>query len=152
MGLGYYVSPIGLICVKEENEKITSVQFTEFLEQEHITPLIEVALKQLDEYFLGDRKNFDLPFMLSGSCFQKKVYGALTKIPYGMTYAYNDVAVMVGNRKASRAVGSANNKNKLLLLVPCHRVTRKNGMLSGAPDWVKRQAWLIEHEKNMGKK
>lgn len=147
-GLGYYVSPLGLICVTEEDNKLIEVKFVEVLGcKEHITPLIQNALTQLDEYFLGVRKTFDLPFELFGTPFQKKVHTALTKIPYGSTYAYNDVAVMVSNQKASRAVGNANNKNNLFLIVPCHRVTRKNGTLKGAPAWVKKQAWLIKHEK-----
>jgi len=147
-GIGYFLSPLGFIKITEKNNKIFSLKFVIFEdEKESITPLILKAKQELSEYFNKERKYFDLPFTVSGTEFQKKVYNALTKIPYGKTRSYNDVAVMINSAKASRAVGSANNKNNLFLLVPCHRVTRKNGALSGTKEWVKMQKWLIEFEK-----
>lgn len=147
-GVGYYLSPLGFIKITEKNNIIFSLKFVIYEEEkENVTPLILKTQQQLDEYFNKKRKYFDLPFNINGTHFQKSVYRALTKIPYGETRSYNDVAVIINNPKASRAVGNANNKNQLFLLVPCHRVTRKDGLLSGAKDWVKMQKWLIDFEK-----
>jgi O-6-methylguanine DNA methyltransferase len=147
-GVGYYLSPLGFIKVIEENGLVTQVRFVN--EQTDIpfeTPLIQTCKQQLQEYFLKQRTQFEVPFVIAGSVFQKKVYQALVQIPYGQTRSYNDVAVTINHANAYRAVGNANNKNNLFLLVPCHRVTRKDGKLSGAKDWVKKQQWLIEFEK-----
>ena len=105
-------------------------------------------IKQIDEYFNGIRKTFNLKLALSGTPFQKKVYMALLKMPYGTTVSYQDIAAMIGDPKSARAVGNANNKNNILLAFPCHRVTTQTGKLSGTKEWQKKQAWLIEHEKN----
>lgn len=147
-GVGYFLSPLGFIKIEEQNNSIQTLQFV-FLEEEveQETPLIKKAKEQLEEYFNKKRKRFDLPFELKGSSFQQKVYNALTKIPYGATVSYNDVAVMINHPNAYRAVGNANNKNKLFLLVPCHRVTTKSGKLSGREDWTQKQQWLIDFEK-----
>ncbi|MBE6050453.1 MAG: methylated-DNA--[protein]-cysteine S-methyltransferase [Clostridium sp.] len=88
-------------------------------------------MKQISEYLEGNRKEFDFPIYLEGTEFQKKVWDTLRKIPYGETRSYKDIAIMVGNEKASRAVGGANNKNPIIIAVPCHRVIGKNGKLVG---------------------
>ena len=148
IGIGYFLSPLGFIKIKEQNNK---VHFLKFVicedEKENVTPLILKAKQELYEYFNKERKYFDLPININGTPFQKKVYNALTKIPYGKTQSYNDVAVAINNGKAFRAVGNTNNKNQLFLLVPCHRVTRKDSNLSGTKEWIKMQKWLIEFEK-----
>ena len=95
------------------------------------TDLINNTRKQLDEYFAGNRKQFDIPIKLEGTDFQIKVWKELLKIPYGETCSYLDIAKRIGNPKASRAVGMANNKNKIIIIVPCHRVIGSNKKLVG---------------------
>lgn len=95
------------------------------------TELIASAEHQLTEYFEGKRKQFDLPLMPEGTEFQKKVWDRLMNIPYGKTRTYGEIAVEIGNSKASRAVGNANNKNPIAIIIPCHRVIGVNGRLTG---------------------
>ena len=95
------------------------------------TPLLKEASKQLTEYFDRKRKKFDLPLALNGTEFQVKTWKALQSIPYGKTCSYGDLAKKIGNPKASRAVGNANNRNPLHIIVPCHRVIGSNGSLTG---------------------
>ncbi len=99
-------------------------------ENDHST-LSDRVFYQVREYLKGDRRSFDFPYKLHGTEFQKKVWDVLCKIPYGETRTYKEVATMVGNPKASRAVGMANNKNPLMVVVPCHRVVGSNGKLIG---------------------
>jgi methylated-DNA-[protein]-cysteine S-methyltransferase len=106
------------------------------------------TIKQLDEYFKGIRKILNLKLALQGTPFQRKVYISLLNIPYGKTMSYKDIAAMVKDPKAARAVGSANNKNNILIAIPCHRVTRKDGKLSGTKEWQQKQQWLINFEKS----
>lgn len=89
------------------------------------------AVQQLKEYFAGTRKVFDLPLQAEGSDFQKKVWSALQAIPYGKTVSYKDIGISIGHAKAFRAVGAANNKNPLLIVIPCHRVLGAKGALVG---------------------
>jgi O-6-methylguanine DNA methyltransferase len=108
------------------------------------------ATKQLAEYFQGRRRSFELAFRLSGTAFQRKVYEAVAAIPYGETRSYRDIAALIGNPAAARAVGGALNKNPLLLIVPCHRVVGSKGELKGfrgGPDLKKR---LLELEREAG--
>jgi len=95
------------------------------------TPLIKKTAKQFDEYFNKDRKNFDLPLVLHGTDFQVKVWKSLQKIPYGQTRSYGELAAVIGNPKACRAVGMANNRNPIAIIVPCHRVIGHDGSLTG---------------------
>ncbi|MGM9530715.1 methylated-DNA--[protein]-cysteine S-methyltransferase, partial [Intestinibacter sp.] len=93
--------------------------------------LTKKAYVQLKEYIEGQRKQFDLPLTPNGTEFQRKVWNALTKIPYGETRSYKDIAIAVGNEKASRAVGMANNKNPIPIIIPCHRIVGSNKKLVG---------------------
>lgn len=93
--------------------------------------LSDAAYVQITEYFFGKRKSFDLPIASKGTDFQKKVWQALCDIPYGETRSYKDIAIAVGNPKASRAVGMANNRNPIAIVVPCHRVIGSSGKLVG---------------------
>ena len=95
------------------------------------TPLLAEAKKQLDEYFQGARQDFSLPLKMQGTPFQMQVWEALQKIPYGQTRSYGDVAAMIGNPKACRAVGTANRNNHIAIFVPCHRVINMSGSLGG---------------------
>lgn len=104
------------------------------------------------EYFNGQRKSFDLPLNPKGTEFQKKVWNALLNIPYGSTCSYKDIAVNIGNEKACRAVGGANNKNPIFIIIPCHRVIGKNGSLVGYGGGLDIKLKLLELEQNNMKK
>lgn len=124
----------GKISIASDGKGITSVQFKDQLEQYGVRKsdkLTDLAARQLEEYFCGKRKEFDLPLHLKGSPFQQAVWSALISISYGNTKSYKQVAELVGNSNASRAVGAANNKNPLLIVVPCHRVVGADGSLVG---------------------
>jgi methylated-DNA-[protein]-cysteine S-methyltransferase len=105
-------------------------------------------MTQLDEYFLGKRKNFDLPLSLHGTTFQLAVWKQLETIPYGKTKTYKDIAIGVGNEKAVRAVGLTNGRNPIAIVVPCHRVIGSNGKMVGYASGVWRKEWLLAHERN----
>jgi methylated-DNA-[protein]-cysteine S-methyltransferase len=109
--------------------------------------LIGKVLKQLDQYFKGERKEFDLPLFLGGTPFQNQVWNELQKIPYGETFSYKELAVKLGNEKATRAVGNANGKNLISIIIPCHRVIGSNKKLTGYAGGLDRKKWLLEHEK-----
>jgi methylated-DNA-[protein]-cysteine S-methyltransferase len=109
--------------------------------------ILAEATRQLKEYFNGDRKQFDLPMDIEGTDFQKKVWEQLSKIPYGQTYSYSDVARKIKNAKAVRAVGSANGKNPLCIIVPCHRVIAADGTLGGYSGGLPMKIKLLEGEQ-----
>ncbi len=113
------------------------------------TMFTDRVAKELEEYFRGERKKFDIEYELEGTEFQKKVWQALLTIPYGETRSYKDIAIAVGNPKASRAVGMANNKNHIAIIVPCHRVIGSNGKLVGYAGGldVKEALLRVESEK-----
>lgn len=111
------------------------------------TVLLKRANKQLQEYFSGKRKIFDLPLAPSGTEFQQKVWSSLQKIPYGKTNSYKEIAESIGNIKAARAVGMANNKNPILILIPCHRVIGANGKLVGYAGGLEVKEKLLKIEK-----
>ncbi|MCL1958367.1 MAG: methylated-DNA--[protein]-cysteine S-methyltransferase [Spirochaetes bacterium] len=137
--------------IAEENGAICRVLFGEkykldgFEKQE--TPLIKETAKQLDEYFLKKRKVFDLPLILKGTDFQNKVWDALQNIPYGKTCSYGELAAITGNSKASRAVGMANNRNPIVIIIPCHRVIGHDGSLTGYAGGLELKRQLLELEK-----
>lgn len=130
-----YDTEIGPITLSESNGSILELSFREFdLPDNYIiqeTSLLHNASLQIKEYFSGNRKDFSLPLNPIGTPFQKKVWKALLSIPYGETRSYKDIAVLIGNPKASRAIGMANNKNPISLFIPCHRVIGSNGKLVG---------------------
>jgi len=111
------------------------------------TPLIKKAAQQFGEYFDGKRKSFNLPLILRGTDFQIKVWNALQKIPYGKTISYGELAAIIGNPKASRAVGMANNRNPIPIIVPCHRVIGHDGSLTGYAGGLELKRLLLELEK-----
>jgi len=111
------------------------------------TPLIKKAALQFGEYFKGKRKSFNLPLTLQGTAFQMKVWNALKKIPYGKTISYGELAAMIGNPKACRAVGMANNRNPIAIIIPCHRVIGCDGSLTGYGGGLKLKQQLLELEK-----
>ncbi|RYM05777.1 methylated-DNA--[protein]-cysteine S-methyltransferase [Sporolactobacillus sp. THM7-7] len=105
------------------------------------------AAEQFGRYFAGDSKSFDLPLFMNGTAFQKKVWAFLTEIPYGETRSYKEVAAAIGSPKAVRAVGMANNRNPLPIIVPCHRVVGADGSLVGYGGGVEKKRWLLQLEK-----
>jgi len=108
---------------------------------------IKNTIIQLDEYFEGKRSKFNIPLVLSGTVFQNAVWNALQQIPYGQTVSYKNIAQAIGNVKACRAVGMANNRNPLPIIIPCHRVIGQNGALVGYAGQIWRKVWLLKHER-----
>ena len=101
---------------------------------------------QVNEYFAGTRKEFDLPLLLVGTDFQKQVWNGLTKIPYGETRSYKQQSIFLGNEKAIRAVAGANGENGIAIIIPCHRVIGEDGSLTGYGGGLPKKKWLLEHE------
>mgnify|MGYP000055682915 CR=1 FL=1 len=149
--LFFYDTELGRIGIAEENSFITDLYFiSEKVPKDaqiSETPLIKEAAKQLAEYFEGKRKCFVLPLAPKGTEFQLKVWNELQKIPYGMTLSYREVAKRVGNEKACRAVGMANNRNPIPIIIPCHRVIGSNGELVGYGGGLHIKMRLLELEK-----
>ena len=148
MPTAYCKTPIGIISITEEDGFITSVYA---LDGEHEvtppeTPLLQLAIQQLDEYFAGDRKVFDLPLKQQGSAFQQQVWDQLSKIGYGKTISYMQQSKFMNNPLGIRAIASANGKNHLLIVVPCHRVIGTDGSLTGFGAGIWRKKLLLEHE------
>jgi methylated-DNA-[protein]-cysteine S-methyltransferase len=147
----FYDYPIGTLGIAEDSGAICRV----FFGGEQIpagfdtleTPLIRQAATQLTEYFEGRRTDFDLPLVLRGTDFQTSVWKALQTIPAGETRSYKDIAAMVGNPRASRAVGMANHRNPIAIIIPCHRVIGHNGDLTGYGGGLPIKQYLLEMEK-----
>jgi len=142
----HFETPLGIMEVVADAESIQSILFINKAAVSKKNGLTELAKQQLLEYYAGKRKVFDLPLNASGTAFQKSVWQALSKVPYATTCAYADIAQSINNPKAVRAVGSANGKNPMTIVVPCHRIIGSNGTLTGYASGVKRKAWLLEHE------
>lgn len=143
-----YETDIGRLFIEADDEFITKISFFEIKGNRCETPLIEKAYFQLGEYFNRSRKVFDLPLKLEGTDFQKSVWRELMKIPYGKTASYLDIAKAVGNPKACRAVGMANNKNNIAIVVPCHRVIGSGGKLVGYAGGLDIKQKLLDFEKD----
>lgn len=152
MYISYQEYPIGKIGIVEKDGFIIAVALEKELNKydfiEATTPLLNKAHQQLGEYFQGKRKKFDLPLNPQGTNFQKKCWKALETIPYGSVYTYKQLATAIGNEKASRAVGNANNKNPILIMIPCHRVIGSSGQLVGYRGGLEMKEYLLAHEKN----
>lgn len=146
-----YHSPIGTLWIVENGEAVTEIfqseTFTPEVGTEKETTLLHEAASQLAEYFAGKRKAFSLSLALQGTPFQEKVWHALKQIPYGETRSYQQIAEAAGSPKACRAVGMANNRNPIMIMVPCHRVIGKDGSLVGYGGGLDRKAYLLELEQ-----
>ncbi|MBW2705782.1 MAG: methylated-DNA--[protein]-cysteine S-methyltransferase [Deltaproteobacteria bacterium] len=145
----YYKSPLGSIEILGSQDSIIALDFVEEMlpEDGELTFCVKECLKQIDEYFRGDRREFFLNLQPVGTDFQKSVWRQLEKIPYGKTTSYGKIADVIGKPNASRAVGSANGKNPLAIIVPCHRVIGSDGSLTGYGGGVWRKRWLIGFER-----
>jgi methylated-DNA-[protein]-cysteine S-methyltransferase len=144
----YYNSPVGLLKIQCSDKFIKTVSFSDaegdLQNDEH--KLLQVCARQLDEYFAGKRKQFNLSLNQDGTEFQTKIWDLLYKIPYGKTISYNELAKQYGDPKAVRAVASANGKNNIAIIVPCHRVIGSDQSLVGYAGGLWRKRWLLEHE------
>ncbi len=156
-----YSSPIGAIEITGNEEGIISLYFTERTAtipadrklkpvngKTKIHPALLECIEQLDEYFNNNRREFDLKLNPEGTEFRKKVWGKLVKIPYGKTKSYLDIAKQMGDANANRAVGNANAKNPICIIVPCHRVIGNTGELVGYSGGIWRKEWLLNHENS----
>lgn len=145
------ITSLGPILIAEEAGKIimlsTHPQFMPAKEDRQETSLIKEAFRQLEEYFAGKRRDFDLPLAPKGTPFQQKVWQALQTIPYGETRTYKQIAEQIGNPLGCRAVGMANNKNPIGIIIPCHRVIGVNGKLVGYAGGLPLKSRLLELEK-----
>lgn len=141
-------SPVGVIEIRENNGCISSVRFVEEQPEgkQGNSPLLKEAIKQLEEYFSGVRKVFNLPLNQTGTPFQQKAWDYLNSIPYGKTVSYKDEAIAIGSPKACRAVGSANGRNNLAIVVPCHRVVNESKGLGGYAYGLDIKRHLLELE------
>lgn len=145
-----YETVLGVVTFVEEGGALLAVtthRSYEGVEQE--TALIKEAYQQLSEYLKGERKEFDLPLNPKGTDFQKRVWRALCNIPYGETRSYKQIANAVGNSKAVRAVGMANNRNPITIVVPCHRVIGADGKLVGYGGGLEMKEFLLRLEKSL---
>ena len=141
-------SPLGFTKIVGNESGIASV--TVLNSEENNTAIIPIELEdcaiQLDEYFAGKRKQFNLKLNPQGTDFQKKVWNALKNIPYGKTLSYLELSKQIGDVRAIRPVANANGKNPLWIIIPCHRVIGSNGSLTGYAGGLSRKQWLLEHE------
>lgn len=148
----FYKSPIGLIEIIGTESDINSVLFSDkseaFKTETGFTLPVNFkdCIQQLEEYFAGTRKDFSINFTQSGTDFQQAIWKELNTIPFGKTASYLDIAKKINNEKSIRAVGNANSKNKISIIIPCHRVIGKNGNLVGYAGGMWRKKWLLEHE------
>lgn len=144
-----YQTPVGKLYISEKEGKICRVSYSDdVLAEVCKTDLIEETYNQISQYFLGERRNFDIPLLLEGTEFQKKVWKCVLNIDYGETVSYKDVATMIDCPKAYRAVGNANNKNNIMIIIPCHRVVGNNGNLVGYAGGLGIKKYLLDLENN----
>jgi methylated-DNA-[protein]-cysteine S-methyltransferase len=151
ISIWYYEYPVGIIGIGTADDAVVSIFFgnKEMAAGEQLkqTPLQKTAAEEIAEYFAGRRKQFNVPIRLNGTPFQKAVWNALLTIPFGETRSYTDIARQIGNEKAVRAVGMANNRNKISIIVPCHRVIGRNGDLVGYASGLTIKKQLLDIEK-----
>ena len=150
----YFEGPIGRLLLTSDGTALTGLymepsrkaQSTDgWAEDVMVAPLL-ATVRQLTEYFDGTRRKFDLPLRLQGTTFQTRVWRELTEIPYGQTWSYGQLAQRIDKPSASRAVGLANGRNPISILVPCHRVIGADGSLTGYGGGIERKRWLLQHE------
>lgn len=142
----YYKSPIGFLEIVADDNHILEINFVKTKKRSKNNTLTSKCVVQLREYFAGKRKKFDLPIKITGSPWQTRTCFELTKVPYGCIISYQDLAAMGGKRKAARSVGMAVHKNKIPIIIPCHRVIGSRGQLVGYASGLWRKKWLLSHE------
>lgn len=148
----YYQSPVGLLKISGTEDYISEVHFQDNTaapdrhSRKHIPPMLITCVEQLIQYFNGQRRVFELPLHQEGTPFQQSVWSELVLIPFGKTISYIELARRTGDTKASRAVASANGRNHIAIIVPCHRVIGANKDLIGYGGGLWRKKWLLELE------
>jgi len=148
--MGMYNSPVGVIKIEADETKIISIKFSnkkDHVFKEEKNDIIEKLICQLNGYFNGELKIFSIALKLEGTEFQKKIWSALKKIPYGQTVSYKDIAIATGNVKSVRAIGNANGKNRFPIIIPCHRVIYENRTIGGFSAGIWRKKYLLNLEK-----
>ncbi len=150
-----YESPVGRLLITSDGNKITGINtikndcgFIGANSDGEYCKLTENCIKELDEYFAGKRINFEVPFEAEGTAFQRRVWKALTEIPFGHTKSYSQIAEEIGSPHAARAVGGACHNNPILIMIPCHRVIGKSGSLCGFGGGLDMKDKLLKAEKN----
>ncbi len=150
-----YISPVGNLNIHADELALKALLFEKSTKPpakwtpqrlEHQNKIIETCCNQLDTYFTGVSKVFNLPLAQNGTIFQQTVWNELLNIPYGKTISYLELSKRIGDVKAIRAVGTTNGKNQIAIIVPCHRVIGSNGQLTGYAGELWRKKWLLEHE------
>jgi methylated-DNA-[protein]-cysteine S-methyltransferase len=148
----YYSSPLGHLKISATDTAVTEVLFCDEPAVQHAggdmvdTPVMQACVQQLEAYFKGESRSFDLPLAQPGTSFQQTVWKELQKIPYGSTISYLELARRLGNVKAIRAAASSNGKNKIAVIVPCHRVVGSDQRLVGYAGGLSKKRWLLDHE------
>ncbi|MEP7263093.1 MAG: methylated-DNA--[protein]-cysteine S-methyltransferase [Bacteroidota bacterium] len=145
----FYQTPLGWMEIRCTETAITYLCFTDkedHVEENPAHPLIQTAIQQLKEYFNGSLTDFDFPVQPEGTVFQEKVWGLLQDIEFGKTLSYLQLSRQFGDEKAIRAVGSANGRNPIAIVIPCHRVIGSDGSLVGYAGKLWRKKWLLDHE------
>ena len=142
-------TPIGWLNILADESAVTAIEFdADPAAEQQPNAVSRLCCRQLAAYFRGDNKEFDVPLKMAGTDFQRRVWQALNQVPYGETCSYADIANRIGNPKAVRAVGAANGKNPIPIIVPCHRVIGSSGKLTGYAGGLDRKVWLLEHENS----
>jgi methylated-DNA-[protein]-cysteine S-methyltransferase len=151
----YVESPIGRLTLTSDGVALTGLYmgtpakrpaFGKEWAQNGAAGPLPMVVRQLQEYFAGKRRKFELPLRMQGTAFQQRVWRELIEIPYGETWSYGQLAKRIGNPSASRAVGLANGRNPIAVIVPCHRVIGADGSLTGFGGGLPRKRWLLTHE------
>ena len=148
----YFQSPVGYLRLQADDEGLQSLLLNSSpVDKPEVTdplshPVLALACQQLQEYFSGSRQEFSVPLSMQGTVFQLAAWPALQRIPYGSTVSYKSIAEQIGRPKAMRAVGMANNRNPVAIIVPCHRVIGANGKLVGYGGGLDMKQWLLDHE------
>ena len=155
ISFAYLDSPIGRLAILADRKGITEIRFPNNSQPLSLVEApasakgeewLGLAIEQLNAYFDGSLKVFDLPLNINGSDFQKKTWAQLQKIAHGSTASYGEIASAMGKPKAARAVGMANNKNPIPIIIPCHRIIGSNGSLTGFAGGLDTKRWLLKHE------
>jgi len=142
-----YQSQLGYLFLKSDGESVTVVSFSDIeMSEINSCPVLEECRDQLDRYFKGELMTFKIPLNFEGTNFQQKVWAELLKIPFGETITYMELAVRLGDAKAIRAVGTANGRNPIAIIIPCHRVIGVGNKLTGYAGGIWRKKWLLELE------
>jgi methylated-DNA-[protein]-cysteine S-methyltransferase len=148
MFLTYLDSPVGILRIEADDLSVTAINFCETHDDQPSvsSPLLTQAVSELKDYFAGNLKEFTFPMQQQGTAFQQRVWELLLQIPFGKTISYLQLSKTYGDPKAIRAVASANGKNNIAIVVPCHRVIGSNQSMTGYAGGIWRKRWLLEHE------